>query len=248
MIALALAALVVTSPPLLPGRYGAELRITTLTEVPVFGKVTSVTISRALLDLTPRAGTDDTLDALQRPCDVRIEGDAPLGVRMELPPSFLRALHAQSYPIRFQGDVLSASMGTEVVGFDPKVSGGRVPTQAKDPAVLDADLDGAPGATLRLHLPVGVFKLAIASLGEARLDGTVVDANHAQGHVRVLRHEQRILQSDLPLPSELGASLPDPTRSTFRFVALPAAATCGDVLRLAPMAAPRSDGSRTDTR
>ena len=253
--------------PLPPGRYALDMHVGTVTRAPVIGDVRSVTSSRALVDLEALDEPGRPLRATQRSCEVRVDGDAPLGVFTEFPEAFVRALHVQQYrltlttrpvapaaaPPLVVGDSLRApasvpvtapltdlraDLGVEALGFDPARRGLVLPRTGADPAVVDGDGDGRPGVTLLLHLPIGVFALGVASIGHVVLVGHVVDGR-GEGRVQVLRQEQRILSSELPLPDELGVATPDPMHSTFRLAPVPPTASCASLRRdLPPLAVP----------
>jgi hypothetical protein len=217
-----------TLPSTFQGRFGLDMRVTTLTWVPLYGDVVSVTSTRGFMDIAEENGE---LVATQHVCDVRISGDAPFGVRADIPPSFVKALRVKRFPLKLvPGRALAfvADTGVENIGFDGAKTGGLLPKKANDPAITDADRDGRPGTTVSVTLPFGRFLLSVVSIGQSKLIGTIVDDTKATGFVRILRQEQRVIASDLPfVPDDIGAAKEDPARSTFQLRRMDAAGGCG---------------------
>lgn len=194
------------------GRYAMELRLGTVTRVPVAGTERSVTRTLLLVDVHRRG---ERWIQRQRVCAVEIESDR---VRMSVPAAFAAAIPERTYTSVRQGPGdprrYTADLGEEALGYDPALTGGALPEHGRAPGVVDADGDGAPGATIVGHFPLfGSVRLYVAQRSHLVLRGRQVAPGRFEGAVDVRVMEQRTLGSSnrlfrrtLPMEPDLEAS------------------------------------------
>jgi hypothetical protein len=204
------------------GRYAMELRVGSVARVPVMGAQRSVTRSLLLVDVERRAGR---LVQRQRVCDVHI--DSP-HVRMTVPAAFVRALAPREYPAEVRGDApersYTADSGVDHVGYDPRLTGGALPADARSPGVVDSDGDGAPGATVVGHFPVvGRVRFFVAQRAHVVLHGRRTLEGRVEGDVEVRLLEQRTLGASNRVFARTLPLRPDPATSGFIMVRTDAA-------------------------
>lgn len=213
------------------GRYAMEVRVATTARVPFFGTERSATRTLMLVDVR-RTGAG--MVQRQRVCHVETTSQR---VRMTIPPGFVAALPVREYPGEFpdsDGGRYYADTGVESVGFDPAATGGRLPARAGDGGVLDADGDGQPGVTVVGHFPVfGAVRLYLVQRSHVALEGRRVAPGRVEGTVDVRLMEQRTLGASNRLFRRSVPVRPDPSRSGFTLVRVPAGTDCDDVARRA---------------
>ncbi|HEX8393421.1 MAG TPA: hypothetical protein VF665_13840 [Longimicrobium sp.] len=177
------------------GRYAMEMRIGTVTRVPVVGSERSVTRTLLLVDMRR-----DGARWMQRQtvCDVRIESPR---MRMTVPAAFVRGLPPREYTGVVQGPAdratYTADLGEEAIGYDPAVTGGALPRDGSARGVVDNDGDGRPGATVIGHFPLfGRVRLFIAQRSHLVLHGRQTAADRIEGSLEIRTMEQRTLGAD----------------------------------------------------
>jgi hypothetical protein len=176
------------------GRYAMELRVGSVARVPVMGAQRSVTRSLLLVEVERRGGR---LVQRQSVCDVDI--DAP----------------ERSY---------TADSGVDHVGYDPRLTGGALPADARSPGVVDSDGDGAPGATVVGHFPVvGKVRFFVAQRAHVVLHGRRTSDDRVEGGVEVRVLEQRTLGASNRMFARTLPLRPDPATSGFTMVRTDAA-------------------------
>lgn len=123
------------------GRYAMELRIASRMKLPLLPSERSTTTSLLLVDLQRAGGS---LIQRHQVCDVRMEGSSSL-MRAVIPPAFVEGLAARQYAALLRpvgvgegeggaGEWLyGADMGPEAIGFDPQVTGGKLPNRQRRP-------------------------------------------------------------------------------------------------------------------
>jgi len=250
MIALFLATLAATANTPAPvgpaGLYGMEMRVRSLTRVPVIKDVTTTSVSRALVAVTEGPGG---LAHEQEVCSVRVEGQTGLA-RTIIPERFVDALPASRFPIAWDGVSYRVDMDVSHVGYDPALSSGALPSDDADPAVFDWDGDGRPGATVEVKVRgFGSFSVEVIQRAQALLEGTLQADGTIEGRVASRLLEQRVIGADHPLLRSSPRISPLDEESTFRMVPVPPGSSCEDVEQiLAPKDAPGEDGRGRNRR
>jgi hypothetical protein len=204
------------------GRYALEMRVASVARVPVMGEQRSVTRSLLLVEVERRGGR---LVQRQRVCDVAIRTPK---VRMTVPDAFVQALAPREYTAEVRGDAsqgrYSADPGVEYVGYDPRLTGGTLPADARSPGVVDSDGDGAPGVTVVGHFPVvGKVRIFVAQRAHVVLHGRRTSDDRVEGGVEVRLLEQRTLGASNRIFARTLPLGPDPAASGFTMVRTDAA-------------------------
>jgi hypothetical protein len=195
------------------GAYRLDMRVHAA-RFPLLGRTRTAWVSVALARI--HRADDDSLLQEHHLCDVRFESGLPL-VEMIMPEPMRESLARPRYPVELRriGDVwrYHADLGFEHVGYVPAEPGEDLPRSREDPAVVDSDHDGKPGATLYLDVPMlDPFELYVV-----------------QG---VLREslEQVVIGSDPYFLKRSPKLEPDPERSRFALTPVPDDATCASLL------------------
>ena len=213
------------------GRYAMDLRIATVTRVPVAGSERSTTRTLLLVDMRRRGGA---WVQRQTVCDVEIRSAR---IRMDVPDAFVAAMPVREYVTQQSADdarAYTADLGLDAIGFDPAVTGGALPQDARARGVLDSDGDGAPGATVVGHFPMfGRVRLFIAQRSHLVLRGRQTSPDRFEGGMDIRLMEQRTLGADNRLFRRTLPMRPDPERSRFAMVRT-AAADCAALRAQAP--------------
>ena len=214
-----------------------ELRIGSIASVPVVGQQRSVTTSLMLVDISPRRR-----GWMQRHqvCDVRVGSDAP-GMRMVVPPAFVRSLAAREYPVSFRdaadGSSYTADMGLETIGLDPSRLGAELPRDPRHPSVRDSDGDGAPGAKIQMKLRLfGTVRLFIVQRSHVVLNGRRVSDESVRGSVDIRMQEQQMVGAKPSFFARSATIRPDPSRSEFTLVRVAPETDCAGLRRSPPAA------------
>jgi hypothetical protein len=110
------------------------------------------------------------------------------------------------------------------------VTGGGLPGSADGPGVVDGDGDGSPGMTVLMDLAGrSGIRLHIAQSTHLRLLGRMAAPDRIEGGVEIVELEQVTLAADPAMFARTPRISPDPGRSGFRMVRLPAGAGCADI-------------------
>ncbi|MBA4160397.1 MAG: hypothetical protein H0X65_23490 [Gemmatimonadetes bacterium] len=217
------------------GRYAMELRIASTMKLPLLPSERNLTTSLLLVDLERRGGG---LVQRHRVCDVRMEGSSSM-MRVVVPPTFVEGFAARQYAALLRpvgvgdgeggagGWLYRADMGPEAIGYDPQVTGGKLPTGGDDPGVRDSDADGHPGATIELRVPAfGRVRLFIAQHSHLVLQGRQTARDRIEGEVEIHRLEQRTLGAEPSFFGRTPSLRPDAARSGFTLVRVPDSLDC----------------------
>jgi hypothetical protein len=209
------------------GRWAMELTVASRSSLPLMPAVRSASVSLLLVDIERDAAGG--LRQRHIVCDARSEGGGL--ARLHLPDRFVAALPARGYPLRMRGDGdYFADLGREAIGFDPAVTGGRLPASADGPGVVDGDGDGSPGMTVLMDLPGrSGIRLHIAQSSHLRLLGRMATPDRIVGGVEIVELDQVTLSADPAMFARTPRISPDPGRSGFRMVRLPAGAGCAEI-------------------
>jgi hypothetical protein len=229
-------------PPDPGGTWAVELTMVTAAKVPVLGSLDSVTVT------TGRLRTVDTSDGVAQQyevCEVSVEDQGSI-VTSSIPEAFVHALPSRIVnPTTWattQGWGYSLDLGATHVGYDPALSGGRPTTDADHPATVDADGDGAPGATVLISIPMfSDVEIHITQGTRMALDGSWVDDDLITGQVLVTYLEQNVVGASNRLFARSPSVQPVHDRSTFTMVRVPDGASCGELPALVRTA---QDGHR----
>jgi len=181
--------------PLAEGRYVLTLHQASRTKVPVFGWTPSVTTSEVLVELERTA---EGWMQSQQICEVRVESHGKRG-HTTIPDAFVEALPDKRYPVTLEpgerGVRYTADLGVDHVGYDPSLTD-EVPDDPDDPGVVDSDGDGAPGATVRVSVPLmGSGDIYVVQRASMRLDGVVGADGTVSGRIVVDELTQRTLDA-----------------------------------------------------
>lgn len=213
------------------GAYRLDMRQVHAARFPLLGRTRTAWVSVALARI--HRADDDSLLQEHHLCDVRFESGLPL-VEMIMPEPMRESLARPRYPVELRriGDVwrYHADLGFEHVGYVPAEPGEDLPRSREDPAVVDSDHDGKPGATLYLDVPMlDPFELYVVQRGHAVLDGDMGADGRIEG---VLREslEQVVIGSDPYFLKRSPKLEPDPERSRFALTPVPDDATCASLL------------------
>ena len=216
----------------LQGRYALSLHTVTRTRVPFLGWTSSETTSDVLVDI--RDGDDGARWQRQEVCDVRISSRGA-SARIVVPDAFVASLPIKHIPIRLtphpDGTVAyRADLGVDEVGFDSARARGDVPRTVDDPAVIDSDRDGKPGATIRIEAPVlGRAELYVVQRGSMILTGTLLDEGGVAGTVTLGPVEQHTIAASNNLLVSSPRIEPVSEESWFRLTPVAATAGCKDI-------------------
>jgi hypothetical protein len=221
----------VDAAPLVPGAYRLELRYVSHAALPLIGAVRSATVSTSLVHV---AGHDGSLAQTHRVCDARFEGAVP-GVRIEMPPAFVTALGAHTYPITLTADDAGwryhADLGVEYVGWHRDDSA-PLPERPDGPGVYDWDGDGRPAATLRIRLPIApAGELYVVQRAHSVLDGRLVAPDRVEGRIHVLQFEQAVIGARPGFLRRAPNATQDAERSRFALWRVEDAVACDDLVR-----------------
>jgi hypothetical protein len=198
------------------GTYAAELRIGTLTRVPLVGSERSVTASLLLVEVERRG---DGWVQHQKVCGVAVRSR----LRMTVPDAFVHSIPARTYTSVRAGAGearrYTADLGVEAIGFDPSLTGGELPKDGAAPGVLDSDGDGHPGATVVGHFPLfGRVRLYVAQRSHLVLTGRQTGEDRIEGGVEIRLLEQRTLGASNGIFRRTLETRPDPATSGFVMV------------------------------
>jgi hypothetical protein len=207
------------------------MRVASHADIPLLGAARSTMVSTSLVHVR---ATGDGLEQSHRTCDARLEGATSL-VRMDMPPRFIAALGAHTYPVEVSyedgGWRYRADLGVEYVGWHPS-DAAPLPTRPDDPGVYDWDGDGLPAATIRLIVPIAPDgELYVVQRGHSMLEGRMVTPDRIEGRVHVVRFEQAIVGARPAFLRRAPDVTQDPERSRFHLERVALDAGCKDLLR-----------------
>ena len=215
--------LAAAEPTVGPGRYGLEMVLGSDSDLPFLGQTPGTSRSWSLVDV--REVNGQLVQRLQT-CAVRMEGRTGT-TSVHLPAAFVAALPHREVPL-LEDSLYRVDLGEDAIGYDPKR--GPMPTALGDPAVIDSDGDGHPGATVELHIPVlGSVQLYIVQRGHVRLQGRSSREGIIAGTVETVALDQRTLGASRAMFEHSPAVQPRPERSSFRLVPMPKLTGCAQV-------------------
>ena len=217
--------------PDLSGTWAQKVVNTSVSRIPVVGRVTSVSTAYLLVDIDQNG---DQLELESQACDLQLDSSQE-AVRTIVPPRFVRAMSEQTRTARLLRD------GNEVEFVAPRKtttlgvrlrnpSHERLPTEPDDARVIDQDQDGHPGVTLYLRGLVNA-ELYVVQRGWDALRGEVGGDSRIDGLV-TWNTEQEVLGSTNIFARSPPDSSPHPDRdrSYFRTTRVDGSTTCSDLL------------------
>jgi len=215
----------------LVGTWRLEMHTVTGASIPVIGTTRTQNHSLNLMH-TWREGEGWRGEHVA--CSVQVETGIKLA-RTTLPPAFVEAVPLVRYPfvVEEKGGRRHVAMdlpGTDL-GFDPQLSGGRVPQDRDDAGVADTDMDGHPGVTVHLEAPLfGLIKNYIVQhtvsimRGEERAPGLI------EGDLTMTEFQQRTIGASNMLFRGNPRIRPIDGVATFRMVRVPEGSTCPQLI------------------
>lgn len=183
-----------------PTTWRLELESASEARVPVLGWQKSVTHTLGLVHIAP----DGTWT--QDVCAVEVRDRSPMA-RTVIPDAFVAALPDTVARAEIADGRIRVDLGVSAVGWDPARTS-TLPERPDDPAVVDHEGDGRPGATVQVAIAsLGTYGIEVAHTSRAVLTGTRSGPGWAGGvetlllDQRVLGADHRMLRSSPPLRS-----------------------------------------------
>ena len=218
--------------PDLNGIWAQKIVNTSLSKIPIVGRVTTVTTSYLRVEID-QDGEELRLDS--EVCHLEIDSSQD-SVRTIVPPRFVRAMEEQSRRARLvetsDGDAkFVAPSKTTTLGVRLRSpSYENLPSEPDDPRIVDQDGDGDPGVTLQLRGLVSA-DLYVAQRGSDALRGEVRGNSIIDGLVS-WSSDQKVLGSTSIFVKSQPESRPHPDedRSYFRTTRIDASASCSDIV------------------
>lgn len=217
--------------PSLRGRWAFIQVTAAVSDAPLIGKVTSETRAVGVLDLHQVGAR---LRLVEHICDLKTSSPTPL-VSTKYPKAFVTALSGKKRwaqlvrdrdgGIRFRQPKMWSTQGLRL----SNVVREKLPDDAQDPRVYDADGDGEPGLTVRVGGMVS-GDVRVVSRGWTALNGRLDGAAQIEGRIR-WQTEQRVVGATNGLLGNPPTTVqhPDPARSWFRMVRVSKKTTCENV-------------------
>lgn len=212
-----------------PTVWGLEVDVASLAKVPLMGKVHILTRSLLRATLTE---TETGLVQQQQLCEVHVEDDVRISQTF-IPQSFVRSMPPVTYPARIDPETGAyfADPGGYVVGYDASLSPDAVPKKKNDPAVIDSDHDGHPGATVILKVPLfGRVDLYIAQRGHQQFVGKLVDGK-IRGEIVIIETLMNTLGASNRLFAMQSNSDVRPSFSGFRMEPIDVSWGCSQLIK-----------------
>ena len=220
-----------TAPaPELGGAWALELTLVSAAKIPVLGNVNSTTVSIGhLRTLSSERGVVQRYEV----CEVSLEDRGKL-VTSSIPDAFVQALPVRTVtPTAVATDdgwSYRMDLGSTHVGYDPAISHGKPPSSAGDPAVIDSDGDGAPGATVVVSIPLfSDVDIHITQGTALSLHGTWATDGFVQGRADVAYLEQNVIGASNKLFARSPTIRPVNELSGFTLVRVPDDASCSEL-------------------
>lgn len=219
------------APSDMRGDWRLDLWIVSHTRIPVLGTTTILahTIYTVSIDGTP---AEPVLHS--RPCKLNPQTTKPIATTT-IPQSFVDNLPIKHVPIEFtpagdgwrwRGDMQPQDVGWARSKYTQK-PGALVPQSKDDPAIVDHEGDGHPGATIHLHAPLfSTVEVYVAQTAHTILHGTWNGEDVLTGTTELKGFGQRSIGAS----HRLFVSNPDieldAAQSRFRLARVPDGTSC----------------------
>lgn len=216
------------APPLEQGRHALFIHAATHARLPVLGDRPGASDAWVLVELA--APDPGGAEAIQTPCAVEMLG-AGEKASVRLGPGFLEAMGSKQTRFALTSDAggwaVDVDLGIDHVGYDPAATGDELPRRAGDAGVVDHEGDGEPGGTVIVDVPFfGEMSIYIVQRAHTSLQGRIGVDGSIGGGVTGHALEQRTLGATNPLMRVSPRMRPDPERSLWWMVPVPADTTC----------------------
>lgn len=229
------AALAASPPPDLTGTWVMESARVEVAPVPMVGEVTTTAKTLSVLQIAQEGGALEVTETL---CALRFDSSAPKSVSTAVLPSLaphLEPLERQARLVEHKGRwELRADKQWEIVGARLAKPDDPLPTERRDPRVVDADRDGKPGFSVEIG---GIVRgtIHVVQRGWTTLRGALDKTGELVGLVD-WGQEQVYLGATNPFLRSPLRSRKHPDATKHRFRARRAgesapAPTCTDVLK-----------------
>ena len=231
LLSLLLSSALAAPAPVSEGLHALFMRSATQARLPVLGDRPGASEAWVLVELT-QAGSG-TASAVRTPCSVRMLG-AGERAHVRLGPGFLEAMGARSTTWHFTpeqtGWSVETDLGVDHVGYDPEATGGVLPRHAEAPGVVDHESDGNPGATVIVDVPLlGEQEIYIAQRAHQSLHGRLSEDGMMEGGIEGHALDQQTLDATNALMKLSPEMRPDPARSAWWMVPVPADTDCASL-------------------
>lgn len=213
--------------PSIAGRWAQRMVMTSQSNPPVIGKVTSKTITHLVVEARQNG---DRVELKAETCDITMANNVDI-VDTVVPDAFVRAIPTSRRTgrlVRTDGDVrLEIDRSWTVFGANLRQTESEtLPQSDTDHRVVDTDDDGHPGITIRVSGLVS-GKLYLVQRAWDRYSGRMTDEGHFTGTVD-WHVEQSVLGSNSIFLGSSPAAEPHPDdqKSHFTMVRIPDDASC----------------------
>lgn len=171
--------------------YAIEMSVVTEAQVPVLGKRTIVT--RSYSQVTFARDPEGAWSQTFVPC--AMENDSG---QVTFPPNFIRSIPPRTHAISWTEGLYHVDTRVSFLGVQGPID--KIPYEADDPSIVDADDDGHPGVTVHLTLPMlGRVQLYLAQANHSVLTGELQDDGSIRGSIAMRRMETRTLAASIGL-------------------------------------------------
>ncbi|MFB6262444.1 MAG: hypothetical protein ABEL76_02290 [Bradymonadaceae bacterium] len=217
--------------PNLTGHWAQKIVLTSVSDVPVLGRIETRTVSYLRVDIEQQ---ETRLKWNAETCDATLRAGVG-AIRTVLPDAFVRAIRTPTRRGRVTrrggGWQLIVAPRTTVLGATlDATESAPLPTSPTDEAVVDADDDGEPGVTIRLKGLIRA-RLFVVQRSTDAYRASIDSADRLSGRVD-WHADRRLLRSTSPFIGDGPPSRPhpDPDRSWFELVRLERPIDCSRLL------------------
>ncbi len=214
--------------PDLSGTWKMTVSISTAAHIPVLG---DTVVETERVNLVRIIEHDGEILQHHKPCTVQAESQQLIG-ETTIPDAFVKSLPSKTYPVSLRWDgstwTYSADLQPERMGYAESAT--RMPTKVDDLDVKDTDVDGAPGVTIKIRVPVfGAVDAYLVQDAHTLLEAGIVEAETITGQANVQLLEQNIIGASNPLFTRQPTITPVAERNTFVLERVPDGSSCLDL-------------------
>ena len=204
------------------------LSISTAAHIPVLG---DTVVETERVNLVRIVEQDGEILQHHKPCTVEAESQQLIG-ETTIPDAFVKSLPSKTYPVSLSWDgvtwTYAADLQPERMGYAESAT--RMPTKLDDADVKDTDVDGEPGVTITIRVPVfGAVDAYLVQDAHTLLEAGVVGAETITGQANVQLLEQNIIGASNPLFATQPTVTPVAERNTFVLERVPDGSSCLDL-------------------